>query len=506
MRVNPHGSVRQPSARPGVAALAVAGLLLVACSGGAGQGGSGYGQGGQGSAAAASGATGSGATSSAGGPASSADGGAPAGTATGPVPVVGPQDWPTYHRTDDRAGAVTGTPTPTGLRPRWKARLDGAVYGQPLLLGDLVVAATEGNSVYGLGLADGRIRWQARLGAPVPLTGLPCGNIDPLGITGTPAYDPGTGSVFVATETAGGHHDLVALDVRNGSVRFRRSLDVVAGRDQRAEQQRGALAVAGGRVYVPFGGLFGDCGNYVGYVTATPVGGSGPTTSYQVPTAREGGIWAASGVAVDAEGGVWVAVGNGASTENPYDGSDSVLHLTADLSARVGFFAPADWGRQNAEDADLGSTGPLLIGPDRVLIAGKTGEVDLLDATRPGGIGGQLASVGDCRGFGGMAWDASGSAAFVPCQGGLLRVDVGRSTLRAGWRAPSNVNGSPVIAGSAVWSLDADGGRLYALDERTGRTLASAAVGRTSRFGSPVVSGRQVLVATLDGVSALDIT
>src|SRR5690242_21541856 len=41
---------------------------------------------------------------------------------------------------------------------------------------------------------------------PQPLSGLPCGNIDPLGITGTPAYDATTGSVFVVAETRSEEH------------------------------------------------------------------------------------------------------------------------------------------------------------------------------------------------------------------------------------------------------------------------------------------------------------
>ncbi|HEX2805759.1 MAG TPA: hypothetical protein VHN80_06280, partial [Kineosporiaceae bacterium] len=61
----------------------------------------------------------------------------------------------------------------------------------------------------------------------------------------------------------------------------------------------------------------------------------------------------------------------------------------------------------NAQDVDLGSTGPLLLDGGRPLIAGKTGDVHLLDTTRLGGIGGQLTSVPGCHAFGGMAWDAA---------------------------------------------------------------------------------------------------
>jgi hypothetical protein len=416
---------------------------------------------------------------------------------------LGAQDWPTYHRSNDRAGAATGVPTPRTLTRSWAASLDGAVYGQPLVIGDLVIAATENDSVYGLGLADGAVRWRASLGTPVRQGDLPCGNIDPLGITGTPAYDPATGSVFAVAETTGARHDLVALDAATGAVRWRQNLDVT-DRNRAAEQERGALAVAGGRVYVPFGGLYGDCGNYVGYVTATPVGG-GTTTHYEVPTSREGGSWAPSGVAVDDAGDVWIAVGNGASTRVPYDGSDSVLRLAPDLSKRLDFFAPKNWGQENAEDADLGSTGPLLLDRGRVLISGKTGDVYLLAAGRLGGIAGQVASVGGCSGYGGMAWDAGRQAAFVPCEDGVLRVNVADRGLTAGWKAKSGVAGSPVLGGGAVFTVDPGAGVLHVLAEDTGAELATAQVGRASRFVSPVLVGQRVLVPTLSGVTTLTI-
>jgi outer membrane protein assembly factor BamB len=422
-----------------------------------------------------------------------------------PTGVLDASDWPTYHRTPDRAGAVGGLAVVSHLGAAWNAALDGAVYGQPIVVGDLVVAATEGDTVYGLDRATGAVRWTNHVGTPARLRDLPCGNIDPLGITGTPAYDPSTGSVFVVAETTGGQHALVALEATTGTERWRRSLDVTR-RDPRAEQQRGALAVANGRVYVPFGGLYGDCGDYVGYVTATPVDGGGATTSYVVPTSREGGIWAASGVAVDAGGDVWVAVGNGASTGGTYDGSDSVLRLAPDLSARLDYFAPTSWGAQNARDRDLGSTGPVLLDGDRVLVSGKDSEVYLLDAQHLGGIGGQVAVLPGCAGYGGMAWDTTEQAAFVPCRDGLARVGVGPTTLRLDWKAAAHIAGSPVVGHGVVWSVDASGGRLYALDEATGAVVADAEVGATSRFASPVLTGETVLVPTLVGVSALTVT
>jgi outer membrane protein assembly factor BamB len=439
-------------------------------------------------------------TSSAAGTAGSA---ASAPTSPSSTAVAPAAAWGTYHRTADRAGSVPGLPTVRALSAGWSRGLDGAVYGQPLVVGDVVVVGTENDTVYALDLTSGATRWSRHLGPPVRRKNLPCGNIDPLGITGTPAYDQASGVVFVATETAGAHHTLVGLDVRTGAVRVQAGLDLARGRDRHAEQQRGALLVANGRVYVPFGGLAGDCGNYVGYVAGLRTDGSDPRV-YAVPTSREGGIWAASGVAARADGDVWAAVGNGASTGGRYDGSDSVLRLTPDLGRRVDYFAPSSWGAENAADADLGSTGPLLLDRDRVLIAGKTGDVYLLDAQRLGGIGGQVASVAGCHAYGGMAFDAQAQAAYLPCEEGLLRVGVGARELTTGWRAqPTSVQGSPVLGGGAVFALDQDHRRLYVLEAGTGRVVTERRIGEVSRFASPVLVPGHVLVGTMHGVVAL---
>jgi outer membrane protein assembly factor BamB len=66
------------------------------------------------------------------------------------------------------------------------------------------------------------------------------------------------------------------------------------------------------------------------------------------------------------------------------------------------------------------------------------------------------------------------------------------------------VNGSPVVGGHTVYSVDASGGVLYALDSDTGSPRASARVGQTSRFATPTLTGGLVLVGTLTGVSALN--
>jgi outer membrane protein assembly factor BamB len=83
----------------------------------------------------------------------------------------------------------------------------------------VIVVATETDSVYGLD-AHGRQLWHISLGVPSPQYERPCGNINPLGITGTPVYSAQTGDVYLAAEHGGATvgHKLIALDLHTGKV------------------------------------------------------------------------------------------------------------------------------------------------------------------------------------------------------------------------------------------------------------------------------------------------
>jgi outer membrane protein assembly factor BamB len=409
-------------------------------------------------------------------------------------------DWTTYHRDNARSGHLAGLADPGRLTSTWSARLDGAVYGEPLVVGDRVLVATEADSLYALALRSGQVQWHVKVGQPVPQSDLPCGNIDPLGITGTPVYDPATGLVFAVAEVRGPAHLLVGVDARSGQVRVRRSADP-PDIDPRPHQQRAALALSQGKVYAAYGGLFGDCGDYRGRVVASRTDGRGPLQAFQVPTRREGGIWAPSGPAVDGRGRLYVTVGNGAATGGAWDHSDSVLRLSPDLRLEDGF-APTQWPADNAADADLASMGPVLLPGGLVFANGKSGIGYLVEAGHLGGVGGQVAERSLCAAFGGAA--AVGSTLYVPCTDGLRQVSAGPGgRLEPGWQAPGNVNGSPVVGGHTVYTLDADGGVLYALDSGSGSVRASARVGQTSRFATPTLAGGLVLAGTLTGVTAL---
>lgn len=416
------------------------------------------------------------------------------GASAPPAPPAG--DWPTYNGDNARSGAAPALPPVGRLAPAWRAPLDGAVYGQPLLVGSLVLAATENDSVYGLDAATGRVAWHTPLGRPQPLGALPCGNIDPLGVTSTMAYDPATGSLFALAETEGARHTLTALDPATGTVRWRRRVEPAAGA-QAATQQRGALTVAFGRVYVPFGGLYGDCGDYVGTVASVPADGNGPQTSYTVPTTRQGGIWAAGGLVVR-DGVLLAAVGNGAST-GTYDGSDSVTALTPALR-RAAFFAPPTWAADNAADLDLGAMTPAPAGGD-VLAVGKSGQAYLLRGDRLGGVGGQSAQARVCPAYGAAA--VSGTNVYVPCQDGTRAVSVAGGALTTLWRSSVPAGGSPTLGGSAVWVVDYSAGTLYALSPATGRVTARITIGPCPHFAAASLGAGRAYVGTLGGVVAV---
>src|ERR1043166_5080202 len=72
--------------------------------------------------------------------------------------------------------------------------ISGNVYAQPLYIeggpsGPMIIAVTESNNVYALDATAGTVIWQRTDIGPPVTSGLPCGNIDPAGITGTPVVD-----------------------------------------------------------------------------------------------------------------------------------------------------------------------------------------------------------------------------------------------------------------------------------------------------------------------------
>jgi len=444
-------------------------------------------------------------------PAATAPGSAP-GSGSGPVSsaatpassgaAAGAADWPAYHGTMSRAGLSTTMPSASGTLKRIQSlKLDGAVYASPIVVRGLTIAATEQDSVYAFDQSYRQV-WKRSLGSPSPAEERQCGNIDPLGITGTPAYDAATNHVFVVAEHGGSvRHVLYALDAGSGRVAWSKSVDLpgVSARDM---QQRGALAIAGNRVWVSYGAQAGDCGNYKGRVVGVPLDGGSDVVFYSPPTRRGGGIWNPNGPTVTAAGHLLVVSANGAAFPgDAYDHTNSVLELDANAKV-VDSFAPADWAANNQGDVGLGSQGVALIGTKWAVLGGKSGPVYVLRQGDLGGIGGQVGEQDICLSFGGAAVD--GNVVYLPCTDGVRAVRVDNAgQLRVLWHASGSVTGSPVIGGGRIWALDTTAGVLHALDPSTGKSLGQIDVGVANRFATPALHGADVIVPTLAGIAVV---
>ncbi len=416
--------------------------------------------------------------------------GASASTASPGPSVTTSAGWTTYQQDPGRSGIDATSPPAGAIARQWASpTVDGAIYGQPLLASGRVVVATEADSVYSLDAATGRIQWRAQLGRPVDGSSLPCGDIDPSGITSTPVIDAATNTVWVVAFLQPAHHDLVAIDLSSGQVRSRRAIDP-PGADPSVEQQRGALALANGMVYVPYGGLFGDCGAYHGYVVGAPASGAGPLASWRVPTAREGGVWAPPGPVIDSAGRLYVTTGNGESSSS-FDEGNAVIRLSPSL-AQEDLYAPTNWLELNETDGDLGSLSPTLLPGGGVFQAGKQGVGYLLDGDHLGGVGGQRSQGPVCRGaYGGTA--VSGTTVFVPCRDGLVAVSVGGGKISLAWRGPADPAGTPVLSGGLVWELSTDG-TLLGLDPATGAVRYRDRAATTTHFPALAAVGGQLFV------------
>ena len=420
---------------------------------------------------------------------------APASTAPA-TPSGQDADWPTYDRTADRSGVSVSSPVAGSVRSSWTVSVDGPVYAQPLIVGSEVIIATENDTVYALDASTGAVRWSRHLASPVP-SGLPCGNIDPSGITGTPVADVAAGRLWFVTFTSQPtyQHTLWELNLATGQTVAQRPIDL-SGSDPKAQQQRGALTLLGSRVYVPFGGLYGDCSDYKGRVVGAPTSGSGPLVSFTTANQRQAGIWAPAGESVR-DNSLYAATGNGMPFDQ-IDDSDSVLRLSPSLQVEDRF-TPSNFESLSADDQDLGSTAPALLPDGLVFQVGKQGTGYVLNGSHLGGTGGELTSADVCEGgFGGDAVD--GSTVVFSCYQSLRAIQItpgvhgAAPSLRVLWTVTGKNPGPPIIAGGVVWDLSGKGALAgYRLSD--GRSVFTAQTpAPDTDFPSLSASGTRLVV------------
>ncbi|HZQ50237.1 MAG TPA: PQQ-binding-like beta-propeller repeat protein [Candidatus Dormibacteraeota bacterium] len=451
-------------------------------------------------------------------------------------PVASPRavvtgSWTTYHNDDGRTGYDPSAPAFTGAAPTagWTMTvLDDDIYGEPLIFNGVVYVATLSDTVYALSQVDGHVVWSKHLGTP-QTGGWGCGNINPTGILGTGVIDTSANRIYEVAEIVVGTsttYHLFGLDLGNsGNVVLNTTL-TTSGFTWTIEQERGALALHGGYVYVPFGGRAGDCGNYHGYVFAVNTSTGAIAGHYTTP-GQGMGIWSAGGVVVDdSTGNVFVSTGNGTgsgcnanSNGTAVYENDATVRLAPGTLAHQDAFYPQDWKANWCDnDQDVGSIAPLLISPNLLFQTGKWGAGFLLDPNNLGGMDGQryptpkpASYVGANTCLGNQSDATFGSAAYaapyiyLECDGhGLVALSVNTGTpsfspcntcASPDWHAGGTATfGPPIVAGGAVWVVDTNGGGLYAFNPSTGAQMYHSATFGTHRFVTPAEAGGQVFV------------
>ncbi len=452
----------------------------------------------------------------------------------------------TYHAAADRSGhyvfeALTWEKASAlHLQSDFGGQVDGNLYAQPLYWQDAhnnrrLIVATESNNVYALDATTGKVVWQKLLGPPVALSSLPCGNIDPLGITGTPVIDATQAAVYLDAmieDHSGPQHYIFALSLADGSTLSGFPVNVAnalkaAGQafDPTIQNQRGALLIVEGTLFIPYGGHYGDCGAYHGWVLGMSL--NDPTTIAAWATrAQRGGIWAPGGIAYDGTS-MFAATGNtdGATT---WSDGEAVFRFGTDLGRQTStdnYFAAQNWSHLDSNDLDLGSSGAVPIqvtgaqGTARfVLSMGKDGNAYLLSRSNLGGIGGALHVQNVARNpiitapavWAGadstlVALQATGSSCPAGQSGDLtvLSIQANPPSLSTVWCALTNGHGAPIVttlkdgSNPIVWITGAGGDNLlHGFRGDNGAPLfSSAAMQGLRRFGTILAANGRLYVA-----------
>jgi hypothetical protein len=369
---------------------------------------------------------------------------------------------------------------------------------------------------------------------------LPCGNINPLGITGTPFIEPVSRTIyFDAMVTTDGNatmaHMVYAVALDDGAVKSGWPVNMnatISGFNSRFHNQRGALQLVGGIVYVPYGGHDGDCDPYYGWVVGVPVSDPQKPKYWRTDAAR-GGIWASGSLPTDGTS-VFPVTGNTSTSSKTWGGGEAVIRLGAGPTFSgnaADYYAPTNWKALDDADLDLGGANAILVDmpgapkPHLVVAPGKDENFYVLDRDNLGGIGAELSkthiATGQIVASGAAYHTAAGTYVAMRIAGGktglgcpvggkgnLVVVKIAPDnppTAKVAWCSDEAELGSPIAtttdgqANAVVWDAN---DRLWAYDGDTGAKLLDGSktkMGTSMQsFNTPIVAKGRIAVA-VDG-------
>src|SRR6266581_2484042 len=386
--------------------------------------------------------------------------------------------------------------------------ISGNVYAQPLYIeggpnGPMIIAVTESNNVYALNATTGTVIWQQNVGTAAP-TGACPGNISPNGITGTPVVDLVSRSLFFDAVINGNpvKHFIYSLNVDTGNTNAGWPVDVNATANYNGmsfvsliQEERGALALVNGIVYVSYSGYVGDCQNYHGWVVGMDINNPSNVHAWAT-TAVGGGIWGHGGVASDGTN-MFVVTGNTFNTGGNWMGGEAIIRLQAGptwTGQPTDYWAPPNWFSLDNSDTDLGGVSATIVDvpgatPSQLVLAlGKDSNAYLLNRNNLGGLTSAVAaaSVGGInRGTSAVTYHTSqGTYIGFHNDAGTIRAyrvtATNPPTIVFAWSQSQNGRGSPWVtttdgtSNMIVWyaATTASGDqRLHAYDGDTGAII-----------------------------------
>jgi hypothetical protein len=309
-------------------------------------------------------------------------------------------------RTGQNLNETTLTPSNVNVNEfglLFKNTVDNQVYAQPLIVSavnigggthNVVYVATTSNSVYAFDGDTGTQYWHVNLGTPISNADYGGGCVDingNAGIIGTPVIDPASGTLYVVNSlsNAGVFSFLLhALDITSGADRTGSPVQISeAGFTPLTQNQRAGLALANGKVLIPFSSHC-DMGTYHGFLFSYD-----PSTLAKVavfntsPTGSGDSLWmSGQGPAVDTSGNIYFGTSNG-TWDGVTNFSESFLKLSPSLTLED-WFTPANHANLDGGDADLDTSGPLLIPPgNRLTMVGKSAVGYVIDSANLGHLG-----------------------------------------------------------------------------------------------------------------------
>ena len=414
-------------------------------------------------------------------------------------------DWPMFGgnvaSTSANSSATGITAANVGRLERRQIKLPGTVDGSAILLQGVTVRGSPHNVIfvtttYGKTLAldvpSGGILWEY---SPPSYPGLAATRQ----ITdSTPVADPDRQSIYAASPDG----YIQKLSVSDGQPVWRTAITKLPQREKIASP----LKVFQGRVIAVTAGYIGDRPPYQGHVALLD-GGSGkllavwnslcsnrpgllePDTCPQSQSA----IWGRAGAVIDAKtGDLFVATGNG-SWNGTTDWGDSLLEIDAGATKLLGNYTPSDTAELDARDLDLGSTSPVLLGPDLIAQGGKDGKIRLVSRKAIAGEGphkgGELQDVATPSGADlftqPAVWEHDGSTwLFAADNGGTAAWELESSKLQEKWK--NAVGGTSPFFADGLLFVYAPTGGLHVYEALSGKPIATLPCG-SGHWNSPIV-------------------